>query len=94
MANKRDEKRNERWKGEEVERKPGDEAEEGADRAEVNTRVRADAEAERLRSPEPEAGPEPRRAPSGEDPEDETRDAAEEHREHRESDGYPPRGKL
>jgi len=84
-----------RWKGEEVEARPGDEAERAADRVEGNEPVRADAEARRLHEPDMEPDDDERRAaPAAGDPEDETAEAAEEHRDRQASQGYPPRGKL
>jgi hypothetical protein len=83
-----------RWKGDEVEARPGDSAERAADRVEGNEPVRAEAEAERLRHPDFELEERRRQAAAGEDPDDQTADAAEEHRDHQAAQGYPPRGKL
>jgi hypothetical protein len=94
MANKRARHQPPHWKGDEVEPRPGATAEDAADRAEGNQRVRADAEAERLHHAERAEIPEPRAAPSDADPEDDIREAAEEHRERQDAEGYPPRGKL
>jgi hypothetical protein len=94
MAKKRDRQRPD-WKGEEVARQPGDQAEKAAERAEGNERVRADAEAARLHHPEDAEIKETPRPPSPDaDPEEEIREVAEEHRDRRDADGYPPRGKL
>jgi hypothetical protein len=95
MTKKRDQQPA-RWKGDEVEHKAGDAAEEAATRAEGNGPVRADEEARRLHAPGGDDHPEPerRRARGSEDPEDEISDVAEEHRERQQTDGYPPRGKL
>jgi hypothetical protein len=88
------------WKGEEVERRPGDEAERAAERAEGNEPVRADAEARRLNHPtaaeegEPDHAA-PRQAAAGADDEEEIiEEIAEEHRERLETEGHSPRSKL
>jgi hypothetical protein len=85
-----------RWKGGEVEAQAGDTAERAADRVEGNEPVRADAEARRLRErPDVDADEgESRNAAPRADPDDETADAAEEHRDRQATQGYPPRGKL
>jgi hypothetical protein len=83
-----------KWKGQAVEAQPGDDAERAADRVEGNEPVRADAEARRLND-HGDVEPQQRRsAPGTADPEGETADAAEEHRDRQAAEGYPPRGKL
>jgi hypothetical protein len=83
------------WKGDAVERRPDDEAEAAANRAEGNERIPAAVESERLAHPAPEA--EPRQAQHrpahGDDPEEETAEAAEAHQA-RDAAERPPRGKL
>ena len=85
-----------RWHGDEVEDKPGDEAEQAADRAEGNQPVRADAEAERQRTSDVNEQPaRPRRkAPVSADDEGGIADTAEEHQARRDAGERPPRGKL
>jgi hypothetical protein len=87
----------ERWRGDAVEERPGDEAERGAERAEGNTPIPVDVERERIQEP-PDPDQQPlrvgRRAPHAEDPEEEIADAAEEHQERRAPNERPPRGKL
>jgi hypothetical protein len=88
-------KNQQRWKGEAVEAQPGDQAERAADRVEGNEPVRADAEAHRLHHPDVELEQRRRRtARAGDDPDDQTAEAAEEHRDRQAAQGYPPRGKL
>ena len=88
-------KNQQRWKGEAVEARPGDEAERAADRVEGNEPVRADAEAQRLHHPDVELDHRRRRAVrAGDDPDDQTAEAAEEHRDRQAAQGYPPRDKL
>lgn len=83
------------WKGDAVERRPDDEAEESASRAEGNEPISASAESERLAHGDVKA--EPRgghhRPAHSDDPEEDTADAAEEHQE-RDAIERPPRGKL
>src|SRR4051812_8217574 len=85
-----------RWKGGEVEAQAGDTAERAADRVEGNEPVRAAAEGggrgER-RDVDRDEG-ESRNPTPRADPDDETADAAEEHRDRQATQGYPPRGKL
>jgi hypothetical protein len=83
------------WKGDAVERRPGDEAEDAATRAEGNQPIAASAERERLAQPDLAAQPQdPQRRPArNEDPEEETAEAAEAHQE-RDAIERPPRGKL
>jgi hypothetical protein len=83
-----------RWKGDEVEPRPGDEAERAADRVEGNEPVRAEAEAERLRHGDVDLESTQRSARGRDDSDDQTAEAAEEHRDHQAAEGYPPRGKL
>jgi hypothetical protein len=83
------------WKGDAVERRPDDEAEEAARRAEGNGPISASAESERLAHgdlpSQPQGGQ--RRPAHDEDPEEETAEAAEAHRQ-RDAIERPPRGKL
>jgi hypothetical protein len=83
------------WKGDAVEKGGGNEAERGAERAEGNGPVRADAESERLRHPDFGAEPShgnPR--PSREElPEEDTSEVAEAHMARDEKE-QPPRGKI
>jgi hypothetical protein len=83
------------WKGDAVEARPSEKAEEAARRAEGNEPVRADAESARLHHGDVRTEPsEPhRRPPHGDDPEEETAEAAEAHRA-RDAEEQPPRGKL
>jgi hypothetical protein len=83
------------WKGDAVERRPGDEAEDAASRAEGNEPISASAERDRLATDDLEVQPHggPRRAASGEDPEEEIAEAAEVHQQ-RDAIERPPRGKL
>lgn len=86
-----------RWKGDEVEDRPGDEAERAADRAEGNQPVRADAEDKRVHNPRSEQQAEdPRRRPGPRtgDPDADIADAAEEHRARAAAGERPPRGKF
>ncbi len=87
----------ERWRGDAVEERPGDEAERGAERAEGNTPIPVDVERERIEEP-PDPDQQPmrvaRRPPHAEDPEEEIAEVAEEHRERRAPNERPPRGKL
>jgi hypothetical protein len=93
MTTKR--KDQQRWKGEAVEARPGDEAERAADRVEGNKPVTAEAEAQRLHHPDFELDRRHRRAArTGDDPDEQTAEAAEEHRDRQAAQGYPPRGKL
>ncbi len=78
----------ERWRGDAVEGRPGDEAERAAQRAEGNTPVPANAEPKR----QPERVQ--RRAQPTSDPEEEIAEIAEEHKERRDAGERPPRGKL
>jgi hypothetical protein len=96
MTKKRKENDQGRWRGAAVEAQPGDQAERAAERVEGNEPVRADAEAERLhhQSDLEAADGQGRAAPAGTNPDDETEDAAEEHRDRQAAEGYPPRGKL
>jgi len=97
MANKkRPEEPASRWRGQAVERQPGDEAERAADRVEGREPVRADAEARRLgRGSEQDLEDQaPAVAAAGSAADDDTEQAAEEHRERQAAEGYPPRGKL
>ncbi|HVZ86458.1 MAG TPA: hypothetical protein VHG72_05795 [Polyangia bacterium] len=83
------------WKGEAVEERPSDEAEQAADRAEGNSTVRADAESERLRTPRlDEQATERHHGESRTgDPDLDTAEVAAEHRA-RTAGERPPRGKL
>jgi hypothetical protein len=94
-ARKRGEAQPERWKGDEVEDSPGAEAERAADRAEGNSIVRADEEADRLHASnlgEPvEASSGARRKPTDDE---EIEDLAAERRAAREAGVPPIRGKL
>jgi len=83
------------WKGDAVEARPGDAAEEAARRAEGNEPVRADAESARLHHGDVRTEPAQshRRPPHGDDPADEIAEAAEAHRA-RDAEERPPRGKL
>jgi hypothetical protein len=83
------------WKGDAVERRPNDEAEEAANRAEGNEPISASAESERLAKGDVQSQPRTgqHRAAHAEDPEEETADAAQEHQE-RDAIERPPRGKL
>jgi hypothetical protein len=83
------------WKGDAVERRPDDEAEAAANRAEGNERIPAAVESERLAHPDPEAEPRQaqRRSARGDDPEEDTAEAAEAHQA-RDAAERPPRGKL
>jgi len=83
------------WKGDAVERRPDDEAEEAANRAEGNEPISASAESERLAKGD--VGSQPRtgqhRPARNDDPEEDTAEAAEAHRQ-RDAMERPPRGKL
>jgi hypothetical protein len=83
------------WKGEAVQERRSDDAEQGADRAEGNSPVRADAESERLHAPNIEE--QPRERHHGEsrtgDPEADTAEVAAEHQA-RTAGERSPRGKL
>jgi hypothetical protein len=83
------------WKGDAVAERPGGDAEQGADRAEGNEPVRADAESERFRHPAD--GPEPsqghRRPARAEVPEEDITEVSEAHQARDEKE-QPPRGKL
>ena len=83
------------WKGDAVERRPNDEAEAAANRAEGNERIPAAVESERLAHPDPEAEPRQaqHRSARGDDPEEDTAEAAEAHQA-RDAAERPPRGKL
>ena len=83
------------WKGDAVERRPDDQAEEAASRAEGNEPISASAERERQSQPDPEAQPRgtAHRPARDEDPEEETAEAAEAHQQ-RDAIERPPRGKL
>jgi len=102
MATKQDEGQRRRWQGDEVEDRPGGDAERAADRAEGNRAVRADVEVRRRReddakTPVPTGAPERdegRAAAPAEDASDEIADAADEHRARRDAGERPPRGKL
>jgi hypothetical protein len=95
MATNKRKEAAQRWKGDEVEPRPGSEAERAADRVEGNEPVRVDAEARRLHEhSDRELNHRRRRAAAEGDPEDETAEAAEEHRDRQAAQGYPPRGKL
>jgi len=86
-----------RWRGDEVEDQPGDEAERGADRAEGNTPIPANVEEERTDEPEEldqQAQSAQRRMPHTDDPDEEIAETAEEHQERRDAGERPPRGKL
>jgi hypothetical protein len=87
----------ERWRGDAVEDRPGDQAERAADRAEGNAPVPANAEREKIQEP-PEPDQQPLRVQPGSeeagDPEEEIQEVAEEHRERRNAGERPPRGKL
>jgi hypothetical protein len=95
-AGKRGEAQPARWRGDEVEDVPGTEAEQGAERAEGNTMVRADEESERLHAsdlgePVDAVGSSVRRKPSDDE---EIEDLAAERRARREAGVPPIRGKL
>jgi hypothetical protein len=83
------------WKGDAVEKRAGSEAERGAERAEGNGPVRADAESDRLRHPDPgsESSHGHRGQPREELPEEDTTEASEAHQARDEKE-QPPRGKL
>jgi hypothetical protein len=83
------------WKGDAVERRPDDEAEEAARRAEGNERVPAADESERLAHPDLETEPREgqHRPARDDDPEEDTAEAAEAHQA-RDAAERPPRGKL
>jgi len=83
------------WKGDAVERRPDDEAEGAATRAEGNEPISASAERERLAHGDLETQPRggAHRPPRNEDPEEDTAEAAEAHRQ-RDAIERPPRGKL
>jgi hypothetical protein len=85
-----------RWKGDEVEDRPGTEAEDAADRVEGNQRVRADAESRRLQNPDPADQPEdqPGRPTRDAAAEEKIAEVAEEHRARKDAGERPPRGKL
>ena len=85
-----------RWRGDEVEDRPGDEAERGAERAEGNSPIPARVEQERIEDPELDQQPQEvqRRMPHTDDPDDEIAETAEEHQERRDAGERPPRGKL
>jgi hypothetical protein len=84
-----------RWKGGEVEDSPGVEAERAADRAEGNSVVRADEEAERLHAlaAEPELGHAAGRRDRPTDDE-EIEDLAEERRARRAAGEPTPHGRI
>jgi len=94
-AGKRGEAQPARWKGDEVEDAPGADAERAADRAEGNSIVRADEEAERRHASdlgEPvEVSGYARRKPTDDE---EIEDLAAERRASREAGVPPTRGKL
>jgi hypothetical protein len=96
MTKKADEGQRVRWKGDEVEDQPADQAEQAAARAEGNQPVRADAESRRAESPDSEGQPQDqkRRPPRDGDPEQDIADAADEHQARRNPAERPPRGKL
>ena len=83
------------WKGDAVERRPADEAEAAATRAEGNEPISASAESERLAHGDLKAEPSDghHRPAHADDPEEDTADAAEEHQA-RDAIERPPRGKL
>jgi hypothetical protein len=83
------------WKGDAVERRPDDEAEASASRAEGNEPISTSAESERLAHGDLQSQPRggQRRPPHAEDPEEETAEAAEAHQQ-RDAIERPPRGKL
>jgi len=87
----------ERWRGDAVEERSGDEAERAADRAEGNTPVPANVEREKIQEP-PDPDQEPLRVErppqDTDDPEDEIAEIAEGHRARRDAGERPPRGKL
>ncbi|HET6282086.1 MAG TPA: hypothetical protein VFH73_14055 [Polyangia bacterium] len=88
----RQERKPDRWSGQEVERAAPGEAERGADRAEANAPARApEGQAESLDN-EPEDTR--HRRPSGESSEDKVADAAETHREEAPARHRPGHGKL
>src|SRR3954468_4262927 len=86
----------ERWRGDAVEDRPGDEAERAAERAEGNAPVPVNVERERIEDADP--GEQPRHAQHRpqhtDDPEEEIAEPAEEHQERRDAGERPPRGKL
>jgi hypothetical protein len=86
----------ERWRGDAVEDRPGDEAERAAERAEGNAPVPVNVERERIEDADP--GEQPRHAQHRpqhtDDPEEEIAETAEEHQERRDAGERPPRGKL
>jgi hypothetical protein len=83
------------WKGDAVERRPDEEAEEAASRAEGNEPISASAERERLAKDELEAQPRAgqHRHARDDDPEEDIADVAAAHQE-RDAIERPPRGKL
>jgi hypothetical protein len=83
------------WKGDAVERRPDDEAEEAATRAEGNEPVSASAESERLAHGDLRAEPRggQHRPARDDDPEEDTAEAAEAHQSSHPAE-RPPRGKL
>jgi hypothetical protein len=85
-----------RWRGDAVEDRPGDEAERAAARAEGNAPVPVNVERDRIEEPDP--GEQPRHAQQRpqhiDDPEEEIAETAEEHQERRDAGERPPRGKL
>src|SRR3954468_7315421 len=83
----------ERWRGDAVEDRPGDEAERAAERAEGNAPVPVAAERERIEEPE-DPGQQPqqgqRRSRHTDDPDAEIAETAEEHQERRDAGERPP----
>ena len=97
MSNKREDTPPERWKGDAVEDRPGDEAERAADRAEGNSPIPVAVERERIQDPPlPEQEPQrvSHRPRHTDDPEEEIAETAEEHQARRDAGERPPRGKL
>jgi hypothetical protein len=86
-----------RWRGDEVEGEPGDQAERAAERAEGNSPIPADElqrrEAESSATDEGSDDP-IRRAPSGESPDEKIEDAADAHRDQEPAEHRPLHGKL
>ena len=85
-----------RWKGDEVEDRPGDQAERAADRAEGNQPVSAEEESRRQHAADPDGEPQDlrRRPLRNGDPDADIAEAAEAHRARKDAGERPPRGKL
>jgi hypothetical protein len=99
MATKGDPDQPGRWKGDEVEDQPADEAERAADRAEGNEPVSAADEAarreqRRIDAEVVDARRQTKRSSPPGDPDEKIAEAAEGHQDREVSAGLPPRGKL